>query len=147
MTQQFYLLFNRNKNMSMKNVHNNFIYDHSELEITQMSINQRKDKLWDVHKKEHNWVAKNTPNYAIRCMNLTDIINKVIYKSENVQFHLYEIQEQVKLVYLNRKQWKKWLPRAERERNFLHTLRRWKGSLSGLGLERYTFVKSDKMYS
>ena len=58
MTQQFYLLFNRNKNMSMKNVHNNFIYDHSELEITQMSINQRKDKLWDVHKKEHNWVAK-----------------------------------------------------------------------------------------
>ena len=37
-------------------------------------------------------------------MNLTDIVNKVIYKSENVQFHLYEIQEQVKLVYLNRKQ-------------------------------------------
>ena len=45
MTQQFYLLFNRNKNMSMKNVYNNFIYDHPELEITQMSINQRKDKL------------------------------------------------------------------------------------------------------
>ena len=45
MTQQFYLLFNRNKNMSMKNVNNNFIYVHSELEITQMSINQRKDKL------------------------------------------------------------------------------------------------------
>lgn len=143
MTQQFYLLFNRNTNMSMKNVHNNFIYDHPKLEITQMSINQRKDKLWDVHKKEHCWVAKKYSKlwiYATRCMNITDIINKVIYKSENVQFHLYEIQEQVQLVYVKRKQWKKWSPRAERERNFLYTLRWWKGSLSGLGLQRYTHL-------
>lgn len=119
MTQQFYLLFNRNTNMSMKNVHNNFIYDHPKLEITQMSINQRKDKLWDVHKKEHCWVAKKYSKlwiYATRCMNITDIVNKVIYKSENVQFHLYEIQEQVQLVYVKRKQWKKWSPRrAERK--------------------------------
>ena len=124
MTQQLYLLFNRNKNMSMKNVYNNFIYDHPELEITQMSINQRKDKLWDVHKKEHCWVAKKYSKlwiYATRCMNITDMVNKVTYKSENVQFHLYEIQEQVQLVYVNRKQRKKWLPRAERERSFLHT--------------------------
>ena len=108
-----------------------------------MSINQRKDKLWDVHKKEHCWVAKKYSKlwiYATRCMNITDIVNKVTYKSENVQFHLYEIQEQVQLVYVNRKQWKKWLPRAERERSFLHTLRWWKGSLSGLGLQRYTHL-------
>ena len=108
-----------------------------------MSINQRKDKLRDVHKKEHCWVAKKYSRlwiYATRCMNITDIVNKVTYKSENVQFHLYEIQEQVQLVYVNRKQWKKWLPRAERERSFLHTLRWWKGSLSGLGLQRYTHL-------
>lgn len=51
MTQQFYLLFNRNTNMSMKNVHN-FIYDHPKLEITINPLNEEKeDILWESSQK------------------------------------------------------------------------------------------------
>lgn len=51
-------------------------------------------------------------------MNLTDIVNKVIYKSENIQLHLYEIQEQVKLVYVNRKQQKKMVAKGRKGEKF-----------------------------
>lgn len=75
-------------------------------------------------------------------MNIMTCINKVIYKIENTQFHLYEEQEQVQLVL---KKTAGMSLRAEKKKNILHFEIVERFSISGLGLGIYTFIKSDKM--